>query len=180
MDTAENANLFLAACKLIDLLLVLETDEFQIHQWIFSTDSMDALLGRPSLAQQQQQRSWARRSHRDMDAVGSLSTNSPMTAMLDRLADLLMLLPRPATASTSATSTDSADHGHMRRPFLSMKNVSSVRQLEPFVHSVSLHVYQNSTALARPDSDAIERLLEQDLMHFEYRTDGDTAQPTTN
>jgi hypothetical protein len=40
----EYLQLILSACKFLDLLLVLQTEEFQIHEWIFVTDTTDALL----------------------------------------------------------------------------------------------------------------------------------------
>ncbi|KAH8110602.1 Dopey, N-terminal-domain-containing protein [Phellopilus nigrolimitatus] len=42
-DGSDSLQSILSACKLIDLLLVLQTEEFQIHQWIFITDTVDAI-----------------------------------------------------------------------------------------------------------------------------------------
>ncbi|THH33130.1 hypothetical protein EUX98_g1019 [Antrodiella citrinella] len=42
-DGSEELGLLLSASKLLDLLLVLQTEEFQIHQWIFITDTVDAI-----------------------------------------------------------------------------------------------------------------------------------------
>ena len=42
-DGADSLSLILSACKLVDLLLVLQTEEFQVHQWIFITDTVDAV-----------------------------------------------------------------------------------------------------------------------------------------
>ncbi|CAA7265849.1 unnamed protein product [Cyclocybe aegerita] len=42
-DGSEDLQLILAACKCLDTLLVLQTEEFQIHQWIFITDTVDAV-----------------------------------------------------------------------------------------------------------------------------------------
>lgn len=42
-DTPEAANVLLSACKFIDLLLVLQIEEFQVHQWIFISDTVDAI-----------------------------------------------------------------------------------------------------------------------------------------
>ncbi|KAH9996513.1 Dopey, N-terminal-domain-containing protein [Russula vinacea] len=42
-DGSEALSLILSICKFIDLLLVLQTEEFQMHQWIFITDTIDAV-----------------------------------------------------------------------------------------------------------------------------------------
>ncbi|KDQ15544.1 hypothetical protein BOTBODRAFT_65254 [Botryobasidium botryosum FD-172 SS1] len=42
-DGSEDLPLILSACKLLDLLLVLRTEEFQVHQWMFVTDTVDAV-----------------------------------------------------------------------------------------------------------------------------------------
>ncbi|KAJ1943171.1 hypothetical protein EC988_006304, partial [Linderina pennispora] len=44
-EEIDQANLFLAACKFLDLLFILGTDDFLVHQWIFITDTIDALYG---------------------------------------------------------------------------------------------------------------------------------------
>ncbi|WVR03947.1 hypothetical protein IAU60_000946 [Kwoniella sp. DSM 27419] len=42
-DGSEELQLILAACKFLDLLLVLQSEHFQIHQWMFVTDTADAV-----------------------------------------------------------------------------------------------------------------------------------------
>ncbi|KAJ1644296.1 hypothetical protein LPJ64_004018 [Coemansia asiatica] len=49
-EDPEQANLFMAACKFLDLLFVLGSDEFLVHQWIFITDTIDALYGSRSVS----------------------------------------------------------------------------------------------------------------------------------
>lgn len=41
-DNSESLQLALAACKFLDLLLVIQSEDFQIHQWMFVTDTTDA------------------------------------------------------------------------------------------------------------------------------------------
>ncbi|KAK0481487.1 hypothetical protein IW261DRAFT_1077469 [Armillaria novae-zelandiae] len=48
-DGSDGLQLTLSAqCKFFDLLLVLQNDEFQIHQWIFITGTVEA-IHRPKL-----------------------------------------------------------------------------------------------------------------------------------
>ncbi|KAJ1799857.1 hypothetical protein LPJ59_001537 [Coemansia sp. RSA 2399] len=65
-EDMEQANLFLAACKFIDLLLILGTDDFLVHQWIFITDTIDALY----------------------------ASRSTSTALLDQLSSRLLSMPQ--------------------------------------------------------------------------------------
>jgi hypothetical protein len=42
-DHSEDLQLVLAACKFLDLLLIIQSEDFQIHQWMFVTDTTDAV-----------------------------------------------------------------------------------------------------------------------------------------
>ncbi|KAK0564187.1 hypothetical protein OC844_001830 [Tilletia horrida] len=42
-DGSDNLQLVFSACKFLDLLLTLQTEDFQIHQWLFVTDTVDIL-----------------------------------------------------------------------------------------------------------------------------------------
>ena len=42
-DRSEPLHLALAACKFLDLLLVIQSEDFQVHQWMFVTDTTDAV-----------------------------------------------------------------------------------------------------------------------------------------
>ena len=46
-DTYANYSI-LQACKLLDLLICIAPDEFQLHEWLFITDTVDAVYRHPS------------------------------------------------------------------------------------------------------------------------------------
>ncbi|KAJ2390013.1 hypothetical protein GGI23_005709, partial [Coemansia sp. RSA 2559] len=73
-EDMEQANLFLAACKFIDLLLILGTDDFLVHQWIFITDTIDALY----------------------------ASRSTSTALLDQLSSRLLSMPQFSSSHAMA------------------------------------------------------------------------------
>jgi hypothetical protein len=50
---------------------------------------------------------------------------------------------------------------------LTMKSISSIRQLSFFVQHVGLYVYQSSFTLSKPDLPFIESLLQNDLLKEE-------------
>ncbi|KAK0500731.1 Dopey, N-terminal-domain-containing protein [Armillaria luteobubalina] len=88
-DGSDDLQLILSVCKFLDLLLVLQTEEFQIHQWIFITDTVDAIY-RPN--------EW-----------------NP-EAMFDQLAEIVGNLPSVHTAAMQRRHFSSQEV--MRRPLL--------------------------------------------------------------
>ncbi|KAF8167553.1 Dopey, N-terminal-domain-containing protein [Crassisporium funariophilum] len=139
-DGSEDLQLLLAACKALDLLLVLQTEEFQIHQWIFITDTVDAIY-RPD--------GWF------------------PEAMIDQLSELAGNLP--VTESTSTFNTDAltsqVDQRAMRRPLLgSLRQIESIRDLVPFFSNVSISSYESVYASAgNIDWQAVERSIMDDM-----------------
>ncbi|KAI8330957.1 Dopey, N-terminal-domain-containing protein [Choanephora cucurbitarum] len=57
--------------------------------------------------------------------------------------------------------------GSLKRPMLTMRHISSIRQLSFFVEHVGLYVYQSSFTLSKPDLPFIESLLLGDLLEEE-------------
>lgn len=49
---------------------------------------------------------------------------------------------------------------------LTLKSITSIRQLEFFVRNVSLYNYQSICTLAKPDFQYIESLLENDMIEY--------------
>lgn len=140
-DGAEELNLVLATCKLLDLLLVLQTEEFQIHQWIFITDTADAIY-RPD--------DWL------------------PDAMLDRLAEVTGSLPLGDGAAQPlhvTTPTPMTDNRPMRRPMLrSLRQIDSIRDLVPFFSSASIASYESVySSGGLIDWEAVEQGLLEDM-----------------
>lgn len=148
VDGSDELPLILSACKFLDLLLVLQTEEFQVHQWVFVTDTVDAVY-RPD--------NWA------------------PEAMMDRLAEVATSAP---TVETKASSTPVevqpistfVDTSHpARRPMLdAVRNIESIRDLAPFFSSVSITSYESVYASGGVvDWMAVEQGLLDDM--FETR-----------
>ncbi|KAI9057020.1 hypothetical protein FKP32DRAFT_1598504 [Trametes sanguinea] len=144
-DGSEELGLILSACKVLDLLLVLQTEEFQIHQWIFITDTVDAVY-RPD--------DWF------------------PEALLDRLAEVIGALPVTESnipRSAAQAQTPSVPNRPMRRPLLqSIRQIDSIRDLVPFFSTASISSYESvyhSGGLI--DWQAVEKGLLEDL--FEGR-----------
>ncbi|KAF9447031.1 hypothetical protein P691DRAFT_803039 [Macrolepiota fuliginosa MF-IS2] len=140
-DGSEDLQLVLAACKCLDLLVTLQTEEFQIYQWIFITDTVDAIY-RPD--------NW-----------------SP-EAMMDQLADVTGNLPigdaRKSTPVPNETTTYD-DQRTLRRPLLNgIKQIESIRDLIPFFSNVSISSYESMYASGgNIDWEAVEKGIMDDL-----------------
>ncbi|KAG8740013.1 hypothetical protein FRC10_004853 [Ceratobasidium sp. 414] len=142
-DSSDELQLLLAACKCVDLMLVLQTPEFQIHQWMFVTDTMDAVY-RPD--------TWI------------------PTPLMDQLAEVIgglpqseqnaTILPSPPTTNRPALPGNTQNQ---RRPLLSaVRRVDRLGELLPFFSHVSIALYEGVYAGGSPDTEAIERgLLEE-------------------
>jgi hypothetical protein len=145
-DGSEDLQLILSASKCLDLLLTLQTEEFQIHQWIFITDTVDAVF-RPD--------DWSPES------------------MFDRLAEVVGSLPIPEPRepqgiglSTSASLTFPAHSDRaLRKPILSsIRQIDSIRDLFPFFSHVSISSYESVYASSgNIDWEAVEQGVLDDM-----------------
>ncbi|KAJ1302793.1 hypothetical protein OPQ81_003100 [Rhizoctonia solani] len=134
-DGSDELLLLLAACKCVDLMLVLQTPEFQIHQWMFVTDTLDAVY-RPD--------AW-----------------TPVSLM-DQLGEVIGSLPKLEQTTNSMQETFSGKASR-RRPLLgTIRRAERLGDLVPFFSHVSIALYEGVYASAGPDTDEIERgLLEE-------------------
>ncbi|KAG8688167.1 hypothetical protein FRC08_011589 [Ceratobasidium sp. 394] len=142
-DNSDELQLLLAACKCVDLMLVLQTPEFQIHQWMFVTDTMDAVY-RPD--------TWIPTSLMDQlaEVIGGLPQSEQNAT----------ILPSPPTTIRSALSGNTQNQ---RRPLLgAVRRVDRLGELLPFFSHVSIALYEGVYSGGNPDTEAIERgLLEE-------------------
>ncbi|KAG2744495.1 hypothetical protein P692DRAFT_20837634 [Suillus brevipes Sb2] len=147
-DGSEDLQLILSASKCLDLLLTLQTEEFQIHQWIFITDTVDAVF-RPD--------DWSPES------------------MFDQLAEVVGSLPIPEPREPQGmglslpTSTSLAFPAHsdraLRKPILkSIRQIDSIRDLFPFFSHVSISSYESVYASSgNIDWEAVEQGILDDM-----------------
>ncbi|KAJ1666243.1 hypothetical protein IW140_003231 [Coemansia sp. RSA 1813] len=213
----EQANLFLAACKFIDLLLILGTDDFLVHQWIFITDTIDALYasrststalldqlssrllsmphfslshtvarrGSGSKSQQQQllQQNQHGGTRHSSSLANRLNNSSYPKELFTDTDDPTNLVYQQVSATGLAVAKpmglDSDDlhtlGGHpLKRPILRVRSVTSIKDLDAFVHNASVQAYQAAYTMAEPDVEFIEALLLSDLMYFDFG-DADAA-----
>jgi len=157
VDGSEDLQLILAACKLLDLLLVLQTEEFQMYQWIFITDTPDAVY-RPD--------NWFPEAM--MDQLAEIAGNLPVAE-----------LPLPNLTGTTSTTNNGhltqnididlhSNNANLRRPMLAgIRGIDSIRDLVPFFSHVSISSYESVYAGAGNgggiDWEAVENGLLEDM-----------------
>ncbi|KAJ2745082.1 hypothetical protein GGI20_002456 [Coemansia sp. BCRC 34301] len=178
-EDPDQANLFLAACKFLDLLFILGTDDFLVHQWMFITDTIDALHGSRSSSSALLDQLSSRLL--SMPAASRKTTNAlfdtyPPVLMSDTDDDPTNLVYHQMSLKGMATARtlglDPADLQAlgacpMKRPIIRVRSVTSIRELDAFVHNASVQAYQAAFTLAEPDTEFIEALLVSDLMYFD-------------
>ncbi|KAJ2012603.1 hypothetical protein GGI06_004098 [Coemansia sp. S85] len=172
-EEVEQANLFLAACKFLDLLFILGTDDFLVHQWMFITDTIDALYGSRSLALLDQLSSrllsMPRRRTPGLDCEtypALLMSDDPTNLVYHQMSDR-------GVATAGDLGLDCADlqalgGRPLKRPIIRLRAVKSIRELDAFVHNASVQAYQAAFTLAEPDTEFIEALLVSDLIFFDF------------
>jgi len=178
-DGSEDLQLILSACKCLDTLLVLQTEEFQMlvlsgltfhlvtfyhsHQCVFITDTVDAVY-RPD--------DWFPEAMMDQlsEIAGSLPISVRVFFSLSRAT--LIIISFQATSKTSHLDDHSIGRHQqpaMRRPLLgTLRHIESMRDLVPFFSNVSLSSYESVYASGgNIDWEAVENSIMDDM--FEGR-----------
>ncbi|CAO3630393.1 unnamed protein product [Cunninghamella blakesleeana] len=172
LDRPEEAQIALAGCKFLDLLCTLEMDSFQVYQWIFIRDTVDAVIKREETQQVSMMSKLSHSLHKhcqsEMDKTTSDSNGSPF--LLDRHANHFKT-DHHGNNVVASSSSSLPSVGELKRPMLTMHSIGSIVQLSFFIEHLHLYVYQSSYMLAKPDMPFIESLLLQDLLEGDMRTD---------
>jgi hypothetical protein len=141
---AYNGFSLLQAAKLLDLLLVVQPDEFQLHEWLFVTDTLDAIYPPDN---------WTSSALIDKVAVSSNQPETPMT-------------PHPGHLSDPSTE--------LRRPWLCSDTTRGIGQsdvpdklLQPFFRQLSILAFESTYSLGVVDQEACVDDLIADLFNDE-------------
>lgn len=136
-----NLNSILQACKLLDTLLTIAPDDFQIREWLFITDTIDAVYRPPQ---------W-----------------EPV-ALVDELAEGLDATTG-GTIPLSAPLGNAAPGGQ-RKPLLTSSLVRAVKRddlvdsvLRPFLRQLSIYAFESTYSMESPDWKACFDDLLEDL-----------------
>ncbi|KAL6403574.1 Protein dopey [Ilyonectria robusta] len=144
-DTYTNAAI-LQACKLLDLLICVAPDDFQLHEWLFITDTIDA--------------------------VYRSSTYQPV-ALVDEISEELGAVAANSALQTESVAHLVASSSS-RRPLLGPGGISDEVSLErkdevvakvlrPFFGQLSIFAFESTYAMGRLDRDACISSLLKDI-----------------
>lgn len=147
----------LQACKVLDTLVALNPDDFQLHEWLFITDTIDAVY-RPS------------------------SSVAGATSLADEVAEALGSVELESQSHSSYAAQQarvSGDGDGLRKPFLDSmlhcleeegtglkelpKQVIAARVLRPFFGQLSIWAFEGVYEMNGVDVEACERALLRDL-----------------
>jgi hypothetical protein len=135
----------LQASKLLDILLLLAPDEFQLHEWLFVTDTIDAVY-RPN--------------------------NWEPVSLVDEISHSLG--QKHLAPSTPHLSSSAEVGPGRRRPWLGSSDSRTVAKddivgkiLRPFFDQLSIHVFEGTYSLGMPDKEACRDDLLADLFQEE-------------
>ncbi|KIW02889.1 uncharacterized protein PV09_05939 [Verruconis gallopava] len=139
----------LQACKVLDLLVALDLDDFQLHEWLFITDTIDAVY-RPS--------------------------NFASAALADEVAEALGSTSLENRTTWRQESTSSGKRCSFLEPLLSgLEDVEAselkllprrdlaTRILQPFFGQLSIMSFEATYEMTKPDMEAFENSLLLDL-----------------
>ncbi|PWN52444.1 hypothetical protein IE53DRAFT_367211 [Violaceomyces palustris] len=174
-DNSDGLHLVLSACKFLDLLLTTQSEDFQIHQWMFVTDTVD--VAHPP-------DDWMAESIMDRLAVIINEKRTALTPSMEhglkvhKVSDPFDFQESDDHATLAGTDTTSSllVNGHkvggvskrskskkLRRPMLSMREVKGIEQLLEFFSSVSINSYESLYSCDEVDWEVVEESLVNDM-----------------
>ncbi|KAF8473844.1 Dopey, N-terminal-domain-containing protein [Kalaharituber pfeilii] len=140
----------LQACKLLDTLLVIAPDEFQLHEWLFITDTIEAVYRPPNWSPTALTDQVASVSSANTSIVSPGSTRRPWLSHESvREVEKAAL---SATAAGSAAGTLNPAGGQITEKIL-----------RPFFSSLSLYAYESTYSMGPADMAACEEMFLADL-----------------
>ncbi|KAK5125109.1 hypothetical protein LTR85_000783 [Meristemomyces frigidus] len=138
----------LQACKLLDQLVALSPDEFQLHEWLYIVDTVDAVY-RPD--------DWTATALSDQIAevlgAGEMDANQtdvPPSQTASRSGRCLLL--------GNQVTFDKDDVKALPRDELGRA------VLRPFLNQLSIHAYEGVYSMEQPDAEACRHRLLQDML----------------
>ncbi|KAI0175878.1 putative regulator of reproduction dopa [Hypoxylon sp. FL1284] len=157
-DTFSNQSV-LQACKLLDLLIASAPDDFQLHEWLFVTDTIDAIYRAPS--------------YQPVALVDELSEELGNTTSTGSAL-------QTESAATMAAAQQGGSSPPLRRPLLGQpggipdelavdrKDELVAKILRPFFGQLSIYAFESTYAMSPLDAESCVEGLLRDL--FDERT----------
>jgi hypothetical protein len=136
----------LQACKLLDTLLCIAPDDFQLHEWLFITDTIDAVYRPPQFHP---------------------------SALVDELSEELGSAALVSTTQTESAAMQAVTSS-IRKPLIGPGGISDEgswerkdelvgKVLRPFFSQLSIFVFESTYSMSVPDWEACRMSLLKDL-----------------
>ncbi|KAL3418993.1 hypothetical protein PVAG01_09214 [Phlyctema vagabunda] len=144
-DTFNNQSI-LQACKLLDTLLCIAPDDFQLHEWLFITDTIDAVY-RPAHAH-------------PVALIDELSEELGSAALASKfnMHSVDSVVPRSTARRPLIGSGGISDEIMLER-----KDELVGKILRPFFGQLSIFAFESTYSMGAPDWEACRAVLLQDL-----------------
>ncbi|OCF74855.1 hypothetical protein I204_03697 [Kwoniella mangroviensis CBS 8886] len=142
-DGSEALQLVLAACKFLDLLLVIQSEDFQVHQWMFVTDTTDAVYP---------------------------TEGYDPEALMDCLSNILSDNGGHRGRSGSDKSpyeplllSEQSENGARKPRLSSVRTLNSIYQLQPFFSRASIDTFEGVYGGVGVDWETVEEGLSEEI-----------------
>ena len=136
------------ACKLLDLLIIISPEDFQLHEWVFITDTIDAVY-RPS--------QWEPVALVD-EIAEDMGSSLPLQSPHALNQDAAFFDNRRGAAARKSVLLDIKDNvAEMGKEEIVAKI------LRPFFAQLSIHAYEATYSMRMPDVEGCEMALLADL-----------------
>ena len=127
--------LILQVCKLLDCLLILGPEDFQLDEWLFVNDNTDAVYGREDL---------------------------PLISVIDEIASIKSL--KVVDSGDTVKITSDIMDSKLKRPLLQgVRKISKVFELRPFFERLRVYKYENDYAMKDVDTKSVTTDMMEDL-----------------
>ena len=143
-----NPTCLLQACKLLDTLLLLGIDDFQMQEWLFISDTTDAIY----------------------PAQISVALVNDLAQALDEQPETKSGIDTSAITISSTNTNAAGSSGEMKQPLLSAEITNGVpkdeivdRLVRPFFRQLSIYAFESTYRLQTVDEEACFRELLVDL-----------------
>ena len=159
-QSADGKNLLLSTLKLLDLLVLLQPEDFQINEWLFVTDTIDAVFPADDF--------------------------QPET-LLDSLSATFQKDTKYSHAHQGSTGTvvsTASETGKRRLQLGRVRSIGSVGELVPFLNSVSQNAFEGNYGDRPVDLEDVDACLLADMFDSDAAgtsaMDGSGDQATSN
>ncbi|KTW26455.1 hypothetical protein T552_02934 [Pneumocystis carinii B80] len=132
----ELLDLLLDTCKLLDVILVIEPEDFLAYKWIFITDTIDAV-----------------HLHDKWEPV----------ALVDKLFHKISTYLQKSSSTTELSETCINNCNYKRSPLLVSQTIDNISDIRPFLAHVTANNYGSMYDMCSPDIEACEIGILNDL-----------------